>query len=160
MTVAEKHREARALQRAEMKESLLAVVEALRDVPDEQFNMNHWWLDDGMAFDDDRNVVYRVADGPCGCAVGHLIQRGLLSGEVLKPKDVPRGALPYEYTDEIYVQISDALKIYSHQLAEFMFSQYAYTKSRERPISRDDVIRRILFVVSELDAADDLKMVG
>lgn len=143
----------RAQQRAEMKANLLAVAEALKDVPEEQFNMNHWWLENGMAFDEDRNVMYKVADGPCGCAVGHLIQRGLLSGEVLTPKDVPQGALPYEFRDRIYVQIADALKIYNYKLAEFLFSQYTYTKSRERPISREDVIRRINFIVSEIDAA-------
>jgi hypothetical protein len=153
MKADKKRKAARAQQRADMKTNLLAVAEALRDVPDEQFNMNHWWLEEGMAFDDNRNVMYKVADGPCGCAVGHLIQRGLLSGKVLEPKDLPQGALPYQYTDRIYVQIADALKIYNYKLAEFLFSQYAYTGARERPIAKEDVIRRILFVVVEIDAA-------
>jgi hypothetical protein len=55
--------------------------------------------------------------------------------------------------ERIYAQIADALKIYSYKLAEFLFSQYAYTGAREKPISREDVIRRIQFAVSELDAA-------
>jgi len=151
---AKERAKARARQRAEMKENLLSAAEALRTVPDEQFNMNHWWLEDGMAFDDDRNVMYKVADGPCGCAVGHLIQRGLLSGEVLTKTELPPGALPYQYSDRVYVQIADALKIYNYKLAEFLFSQYAYTGAREKPIAKEDVIRRILFVVSELDAAE------
>ena len=134
-----------------MKENLAGVIEALRKVPDEQFNMEHWWLEDGMAFDEDRNVMYKVADGPCGCAVGHLIQQGLLSGEVLKPKDVPAIAMPYQYSDRVYVQISDALEIYNYKVAEFMFGQYAYLGSRDGPITQEDVIRRINFIISEID---------
>ena len=152
MKVEYQRKKARELHRAEMRSRLLSVVRALREVPEEQFNMDHWWLEKGIAYDEDRNVMYKVADGPCGCAVGHLIQRGLLSKEVLNPKDLPQGALPYQYNEQIYVLIADALKIYNHKLAEFLFDPSLYLRVLERPISPSDVIRRILFVLSELDA--------
>lgn len=137
-----------------MREHLLAVIDTLQSVPDEQFNMEHWWLEDGMAFDNDRNIIYKVTDGPCGCAIGHLIQRGLLSGSVITPSEMPDGSLPYEYTDAIYVQIADALHIYNYKIAEFLFSQYAYL-GKKRLIKRDDVIRRIKFIIAEDEIAED-----
>lgn len=146
---AEEVRKARAsFVRNEQRANLQAVIEMLRTVPDEQFNMEHWWLEDGEAWDEDRNVTYKVADGPCGCAIGHLIQRGLLSGEVLKPKNLPPGSLPYQYHDRVFVQIADALKLYNSKLAEFLFSQYSYIN--RGAIRSGDVIRRIEFVLSEL----------
>ncbi len=136
--------------KSEIKTNLLEVIDVLRSVPDEQFNMEHWWLEDGRAFDDDRNIMYKVADGPCGCVVGHLIQRGLLSGEVLKPKDVPSGSLPYQYSDAIFSQISDALKLYNKGIAEFLFSQYAYFRPRAN-ITQQDVVCRIEYIITEID---------
>ncbi len=135
----------------DIKTNLLDIIDMLRGVPDEQFNMEHWWLEDGMAYDEDSNVTYKVADGPCGCTVGHLIKKGLLSGEVLKPKDVPAGSLPYEYSDRIFVQIADALKLYNYKIAEFLFSQYSYLRIFKKRITQQDVIRRIEFVISEID---------
>ena len=142
----------RAEQRATAKASLLDVAEVLRNIQVAQFNMSHWWLEDGMAFDDNRNVMYKVADGPCGCVVGHLIQRGLLRGDILTPKDVPQDALPYEFTDRIYVQIADALKLYNYKIAEWLFSPQAYLGTLDRPLEPRDVIRRINFIISEIDA--------
>lgn len=130
-------------------ENLLAAIATLETVPDEQFNMAHWWLEDGRAFDDDRNVMYKVADGPCGCAVGHLIQRGLLSGEVLKPEEVPSGALPYEYRDRIFVQITAALEIWNYKVAEFLFDHYSYSPIIGK-ITRQHVIRRMHYIISEM----------
>lgn len=137
--------------RTEEVAALEGVIAMLETVQDEQFNMAHWWLEDGMAFDDDRNVMYKVADGPCGCVVGHLIQRGLLSGEVLQPKDVPTGALPYQYSDRVWVQISDGLGIHNYKIAEFLFSQYAYMMTK-RSIKKEDVIRRVQFILEELQS--------
>jgi hypothetical protein len=118
----------------------------LREVPDEQFNMNHWWLKDGMAFDDERNRMYKVADGPCGCAVGHMIQRGLLDESVLNPAGLFK--LEYEHRESIWGAISKGLGLHKPLLAEFMFCQYQYHK---HPITKADVIRRIEFVISELE---------
>jgi hypothetical protein len=130
-----------------MVESLKSVKQMLESVDPAQFNMNHWWLDTGEAFDDDRNVMYKVADGPCGCVIGHLIQRGLLEGSVIVPSSVPDGSLPYMYRDRVWVQISDALKLYNYEIAIWLFSQYAYNK---HPISKEDVVRRIDFCISEI----------
>lgn len=139
--------------RAEAVKSLKEVAEFIKTIPDEQFNMGHWWLEDGKAFDDDRGVVYKVADGPCGCVIGHLIHRGLLGGEVLKPDGLGPDALPYQFSDRVFVQISDALKIYNYKIAEFLFSQYSYERHWSGEISRDVVINRINFICSELEGA-------
>jgi hypothetical protein len=132
-------------------ESLRAVIAMLEAVPPEQFNMHHWWLEDGMAFDEDRNLMYKVADGPCGCVVGHLIQRGLLDGAVIEPRDLPAGSLPYQYHDRVWVQIADALKIYNDKIAEWLFSQYSYSFS-VRKITKEHVISRIRFMLSEMQS--------
>ena len=126
----------KAKEKSKAKENLLAAIEMLKSVPDEQFNMEHWWLKDGMAFDEERNRIYKVADGPCGCAVGHLIQRGLLAGDVIKDRD------------RAFWQISDALGIYNDTIAEFLFDQYTYPRGKR--ITKEDVIRRIEFVISEM----------
>lgn len=135
---------------SEVTANLDSIIAMLDTVPPEQFNMQHWWLERGMAFDDEANRMYKVADGPCGCVVGHLIQRGLLTGDVLDPKDVPAGSLPYQYRDRVWAQISDALKIYNPEVTEFLFSQYAYSM-RAQPIKKEDVVRRIRFVLEELN---------
>jgi hypothetical protein len=127
---------------------LRTIIKTLQSVPDEQFNMEHWWLKDGLAFDEERNKLYKVSDGPCGCPIGHLIQRGLLSEAVLETKDVPSGALPYEYREHIWIQVSDALKLNTH-ITQFLFDHYAY--HRHRAITRNDVIRRIKFIIAELN---------
>jgi hypothetical protein len=136
--------------------SLSKIAEFLLTVPDEQFNMQHWWLEDGMAFDDDRNRVYKVADGPCGCAVGHLIQIGALPGSVIDPNSIPSSAAredwtPSGYRDRIFVQIADELKLYNYKIAEFLFDNYSYFHLG-RSITKHDVIRRIEFIMTEVRA--------
>ncbi len=127
--------------------SLQQVIDMLETVPAEQFNMQHWWLDKGMAFDDDANKMYKVADGPCGCVIGHLIQRGLLAGDVISAKDMPEGALPYQYADRVWVQISNGLGLYNSKVCEWLFSQYSYLSSHK--ISKADVISRVRFIMAE-----------
>lgn len=137
---------------AEAIANLRAAAEMIQAVPPDQFNMNHWWLADGMAFDDYRNRMYRVADGPCGCAIGHMIQKGLLgSPDVLGFTIGAHGGVGAEWTrDGVFGRVSDALKLYNSSLAQFLFDQYFYPRSSD--ISREQVVRRIEFVISELEA--------
>jgi hypothetical protein len=119
----------------------------LRGVPDEQFNMGLWWLADGMAFDDDRNRMYKVADGPCGCVVGHMIQKGLLPGGVLGET----GRFPG--VDDAFRRIDVEMKIFNTQVTRFLFDQYAYpSRVYGGAISKEQVLGRIEFVISELEA--------
>ena len=110
----------------------------IESIPADEFNMHHWWLTDGMAFDDDRNRVYRVADGQCGCAVGHMIQKGLfgLTDEHTKYRGAGRQAA--------FVKIGDVFGV-NYKLAEFMFDAYSYAGE----ITRERVAARCRFVASE-----------
>lgn len=129
--------------------NLRAVIDTLRAVPDEQFNMNYWWLEDGMAFDDYRNVMRKVSDGPCGCAVGHLIQKGLLEKDVLNVRSGEWG--PYTESERrsiTFQQISRGLGFDNYETTRWLFDQHAYSV---HPITKSHVIRRIEFIISELE---------
>lgn len=129
---------------------LLEAAEFVESIPNERFNMDHWWLEDGQAFDDDRNEMYRVADGPCGCAIGNMIQEGLfgLTGDVLAtpPEERALRRLPYQDRQATFARIGDIFGI-PYQMAEFMFDQYAYP--RASAITQAQVARRIRFIASE-----------
>lgn len=109
----------------------------IESIPDEQFNMNHWWLSDGMAFDDERNRMHKVADGPCGCAAGHMMQRGLF-GLSTPTERVER--------QRMFVILGDAFGV-GWKRAEFMFDQYAYD-ARDRQ-NKQVVATRIRFIADE-----------
>jgi hypothetical protein len=117
--------------------SLLDAAKFVESIPIEQFNMDHWWLESGMAFDEDRNRIYRVANGPCGCPIGHMVQKGLFG---LKKEDLENER------QRIFVIIGDAFGI-GYKKAEFMFDQYAYTPG---PRTREAVAKRIRFIAEEL----------
>lgn len=147
------HREIVERRKAVVLKNLSDVLAMLVDVPDEQFNMAHWWLPDGQAFDDDRNKMYKVADGPCGCVVGHMIQKGLFDSVdpsligpkpyVSKPVISPR--------EEVFRVVDEALFLYNRELTKFMFDNYAYANPG-RHITKTNVVRRIEFVMSEVEA--------
>jgi hypothetical protein len=124
--------------REERHDKLLAAAAFVEQIPHDQFNIDHWWLPDGLAFDDDRNRQYRVSCGTVGCAVGHMTHAGAfgLTADVLKN---PR--------QRVMVIIGDCFGV-SFKLAEFMFDQYGY--SLGRPVTVADVVRRIRYVASEM----------
>lgn len=120
-------------------------------IPPEEFNLCHWWLPEGMAFDDDRNRMYRVADGPCGCPVGHLVRNGRIHGlrfdslsrledqQVVPPSPAAR--------ERIFVLVGSEFGL-SYEIAQFMFDQYSYNG---RDTSAAAVIRRMEFICGEIE---------
>jgi hypothetical protein len=117
-------------------------------IPEAEFNLDHWWLPDGRAFDDDRNRMYQVASGKCGCAVGHMMIAGLIDGLSMS---VNKQLLDHgEATitrDRIFVLVGDTFGV-SYKLAEFMFDGYCYFSDK----SRAAVARRMRYIASELEA--------
>lgn len=127
---------------------LRAAADFVDTIDPETFWMNHWWAKDGMAFDDWRNRMYRIAPRGCGCAIGHMIQAkrfGLRDVDLLVRGD--NMMTPRNDRQAIFVRIGDAFGV-PFGLAEFMFDQYAYVTREVRPA---DVSRRIRFVADELE---------
>lgn len=110
-------------------------------IPKGKFRMRHWWLKDGRAFDDDRNVMYRVTRGACGCAAGHLAQQGLFN---LTPDNLWKGV---RNRKEVFSTLGDTFGIGSN-LAQFIFDNYSY-RWEATPAQ---VAARIRFVISEIEA--------
>jgi hypothetical protein len=114
---------------------LYAAADFIESLPKERFEMSHWWLPDGMAFDDDRNEHYKVADNPCGCAAGNMAVEGLF-GLSLELFENPR-----EY---VFTRLADLFAIRTVE-AEFIFNQYAYSCD----VSAARVAERMRFVASQ-----------
>lgn len=133
------------------KESLLAVLGFLKDIPDGQFIMEYWWSDDGFMFDEDGRK-FKIAEGKCGCVIGHLIDKGLLSKEVtkIKSKDPLFPDLSIRPENVLYMQIARALKL-DFNTTQFLFNPQHYL-DKHRPIKKVDVIKRIRFIVEELES--------
>jgi hypothetical protein len=130
---------------------LRSAAEFVEAIPLKQFNIEHWWLKDGMAFDDDRNRMYRVSDAPCGCAIGHMIQRGRfgMTEKTLEMKS-EFNLLPSELREQVFVRIGDAFGV-PFQLAEFMFDSYTYPAYVRNSIKPAHVAKRIRFVADEIE---------
>lgn len=130
-----------------------ALIEA---VPEEQFDLNYWWLPDGMAFDDDRNLMYRVSKGQCGCAIGHLTQLSRIPGLRFNgshPVDIAMGG-GYSGRQRMFIIAGDAFGI-PYQLAEFLFDQYSYSNGQRTGAKAiAAVAKRMRFVADELDALE------
>lgn len=120
---------------------LLKAVEVIESIPDAEFNLHYWWLPDGMAFDDDRNKMYRAADSQCGCAIGHMAHRGVfgLTDEVLR-----------QDRSTVFCRIADLFAI-SREVAEFLFSSYAY-RNTQGAKAKEDVINRLQFCAAQKSA--------
>lgn len=116
---------------------LLDVADFIESLPPEQFNMNHWWLDDGIAFDDERNKMYRVSDGPCGCAVGNMAAIGLF-GITKDIWESPNFDTIYSCVSRGYIfcQVGKVFAINPIEAA-FIFDQYAYTGNPTRCMVAD-----------------------
>lgn len=119
---------------------LLKAAVFVEAIPEHRFNMMHWWLPDGTAFDDDANRVYRVADGPCGCAAGNMASEGMF-GLSLDLFSNQRGY--------IFARLADLFAIRTNA-ARFIFDAYSY---QSPGVTRADVARRMRFVASEAAGA-------
>lgn len=104
-------------------------------IPVEQFNIEYFWLKDGMAFDDDRNTSYEVAKHSVGCAIGHMVNAGFggLKKELL---DCDR--------DVVYMTVANLFGI-PVSLAKFIFSKYSYMSKA----TKEMVSARVRFIANE-----------
>ncbi len=95
---------------------LLEAADFVESIPDNEFNMGHWWLEDGIAYDDMRNKMYKAHDGKCGCAIGHMGQNnkfGITTSTYAATQDI------------VFPRIGDKFGIPS-DVAQFIFDQYSY----------------------------------
>lgn len=120
------------------RERLLLVVRIISEVPDEEFNMEHWWLEDGSYFDQDRNILIQVSKGRCGCAFGHVVKS--------KRFDELTEDLLEKEREDVYSIIGRFFGV-QNKLASFIFNQYHYLGGNK--ITKYDVINRINFVIQE-----------
>lgn len=117
---------------------LLKAAEIIESIPDSEFDLGHWWLPDGMAFDDDRNKMYRVSDSQCGCAVGHMAHVGAFG----LTEDVFSGG-----HDIPFVRMADLFAI-PLEVSKFLFSQYAYRNTRGAD-AKCDVVNRLRYCAEQ-----------
>jgi hypothetical protein len=129
------------LPKEERAARLREVAALIEQIPDAEYTLEHWWCEGGMAYDEERNKMYRVAPGDCGCPVGHMAKRGLfgVSYEELLGHGIGR--------QRTFVIIGGIFGV-TYSVAEFMFDQYGYSP-RDR--SRAAVLRRVLFVIGEIE---------
>jgi hypothetical protein len=129
-------------------ERLQAVAQFIEAIPDDQFYMAAWWLDDGVEWDSDRNISKRVRPGACGCAAGHLVNAGWcgLTQDALKTGDGGGYLTPAMARQAVFSRLGDAFGI-GHTQAAFVFDHYAYSVT---PITQAAVARRLRFLAQEL----------
>ena len=130
---------------------LKMIVDMLESTPDEEFNINHWWLEDGVSWDPCRNTTKRVANGQCGCAIGHAINKGILPESVIR-MDHENFEYEYEMRDNVFDKIAHELEIYDGVIAKFLFSQYSYRGI----VTKQRVIDRINFVLKDWKAGQTI----
>lgn len=129
---------------SKMNTKLSAIADMLEDLSDSEFQMEHWWLKDGIAFDDDRNQPYGVTkDVPCGCAVGHGVNKGLLGEDTIEAD-----------RERTFVNVGHQLGI-PYKLAEFLFDNYSYPYYIRN--KRLACVERIRFVQNEMEKNDGVQ---
>ena len=132
------------------RDRLNAIAEFVLTIPPELFTMGHWWCAGGMAFDDDANKMYKVADGDCGCAIGHCINKGMVALTIDDLTKIP-GDLGIRTETGVrkyaFGKIGEALGITTIE-AEFIFDQYAYSHFFRSTITREQVADRLRFVAA------------